>query len=107
MARPAVSRHAALWRPDFPLPANQERLPVRQPANYCRIAARTIGAEHQRGHIGLREVTSADSTGRAASKPSGPFLFALAPAGMGLTLHTCAMVETSRSAILSCGDPLD
>src|ERR1035438_6596060 len=32
--RPAVSRHAALWRPDFPLPrprGTRERLPVRQP----------------------------------------------------------------------------
>src|ERR1035441_9679946 len=48
MARPAVSRHRGLWRPDFPLPANQERLPVRQPVNHCRIAARAIGAGQYR-----------------------------------------------------------
>ena len=36
-ARPAVSRHVALWRPDFPPPVVRERLPVRQP--YTAIVA--------------------------------------------------------------------
>ena len=40
--RPAVSRHPALWGPDFPRCANTPRLPGELPgAEYSRFAART------------------------------------------------------------------
>src|SRR5262249_51862027 len=51
---PAVSRHAALWRPDFPpvpagIPRRNQRLPIRQvrpnyPESRCRIAREYLEA---------------------------------------------------------------
>jgi hypothetical protein len=46
---PAVSRHAALWRPDFP-PLKQGRLPIRQVTIHYRICS-----WRERDHPGVRE----------------------------------------------------
>ena len=40
--RPAVSRHAALWRPDFPLPKSGATTRPAASPEYCRIFVRRL-----------------------------------------------------------------